>query len=88
MKRYRARPSREIVPVATRRASLGRDHPLGINIGERSSSVESKRPGSVRQLHDIHRTGWWVLIGATVIGTLVLIYWACLQGTPGSNRFG
>jgi uncharacterized membrane protein YhaH (DUF805 family) len=43
---------------------------------------------SVRRLHDIDRTGWWVLIGATVIGTLVLIYWACLPGTPGSNRFG
>jgi len=43
---------------------------------------------SVRRLHDIDRTGWWVLIGATVIGTLVLIYWACRPGTSGSNRFG
>jgi uncharacterized membrane protein YhaH (DUF805 family) len=42
----------------------------------------------VRRLHDVDRTGWWVLIGATVIGTLVLIYWACLPGTSGSNRFG
>jgi uncharacterized membrane protein YhaH (DUF805 family) len=42
----------------------------------------------VRRLHDIDRTGWWILIGATVIGTLVLIYWACLPGTPGDNRFG
>ena len=29
---------------------------------------------SVRRLHDIDRTGWWVLIAATAIGTLVLIY--------------
>ena len=43
---------------------------------------------SVRRLHDIDRTGWWVLIGPTFIGTLVLIYWACLPGTSGSNRFG
>ena len=43
---------------------------------------------SVRRLHDIDRTGWWVLIWATAIGTLVLIYWACLPGTSGSNRFG
>jgi uncharacterized membrane protein YhaH (DUF805 family) len=43
---------------------------------------------SVRRLHDIDRTGWWVVIGLTVIGTLVLIYWACRPGTPGSNRFG
>ena len=43
---------------------------------------------SARRLHDIDRTGWWILIGATVVGTIVLIYWACLPGTPGSNRFG
>jgi putative tryptophan/tyrosine transport system substrate-binding protein len=42
----------------------------------------------VRRLHDIDRTGWWVLIGPTFIGKLVLIYWACLLGTSGSNRFG
>ena len=42
----------------------------------------------VRRLHDIDRTGWWVLIGPTFIGTLVPIYWACLPGTSGSNRFG
>jgi uncharacterized membrane protein YhaH (DUF805 family) len=42
---------------------------------------------SVRRLHDIDRTGWWVLIVATAIGTLVLIYWACLPGTSGPNRF-
>jgi uncharacterized membrane protein YhaH (DUF805 family) len=43
---------------------------------------------SVRRLHDVDRTGWWILIGLTFIGTLVLIYWACQPGTPGSNRFG
>jgi uncharacterized membrane protein YhaH (DUF805 family) len=39
-------------------------------------------------LHDIDRTGWWVLLNLTTIGTLVLIYWACLRGTVGANRFG
>ncbi|MGC1892188.1 MAG: DUF805 domain-containing protein [Pseudolabrys sp.] len=43
---------------------------------------------SVRRLHDIDRTGWWVLIAATAIGTLVLIYWACVPGTSDRNRFG
>jgi uncharacterized membrane protein YhaH (DUF805 family) len=43
---------------------------------------------SVRRLHDIDRTGWWVLIGLTIIGAFVLVYWACLPGTLGSNRFG
>ena len=43
---------------------------------------------SVRRLHDIDRTGWWILLDLTAIGTLVLIYWACLRGTVGANRFG
>jgi uncharacterized membrane protein YhaH (DUF805 family) len=43
---------------------------------------------SVRRLHDIDRTGWWVLIAFTLIGIFVLLYWACKKGTPGSNRFG
>ena len=44
---------------------------------------------SVRRLHDIDRLGWWVLLGLIpVIGWIVLIYWACLRGTVGANRFG
>jgi uncharacterized membrane protein YhaH (DUF805 family) len=43
---------------------------------------------SIRRLHDIDRTGWWVLIAFTIIGIFVLIYWACKKGTPGPNRFG
>jgi uncharacterized membrane protein YhaH (DUF805 family) len=43
---------------------------------------------AVRRLHDINRTGWWVLITITVIGIFVLIYWACKKGTLGPNRFG
>jgi uncharacterized membrane protein YhaH (DUF805 family) len=42
----------------------------------------------IRRLHDIDRTGWWYLIVFTIIGVFVLIYWACLRGTQGSNRFG
>ena len=43
---------------------------------------------SVRRLHDIDRTGWWLLLGFTAIGVFVLIYWACQRGTYGQNRFG
>ena len=44
---------------------------------------------SIRRLHDIDRAGWWVLLGLIpVIGWIVLIYWACLRGTVGTNRFG
>lgn len=31
---------------------------------------------AVRRLHDIGRSGWWLLIGLIpILGTLVLIYW-------------
>ena len=44
---------------------------------------------SVRRLHDIDRTGWWVLLSfIPVIGILWLIDWACQPGTSGPNRFG
>lgn len=43
---------------------------------------------AVRRLHDIDRTGWWVLIAFTGIGVLLLIYWDCVKGTDGPNRFG
>jgi uncharacterized membrane protein YhaH (DUF805 family) len=43
---------------------------------------------AVRRLHDIDRTGWWVLIALTGIGIILLIVWFCLKGTLGSNRFG
>jgi hypothetical protein len=42
----------------------------------------------IRRLHDIDRTGWWVLIAFTIIGALLLILWACTRGTTGPNRFG
>jgi uncharacterized membrane protein YhaH (DUF805 family) len=43
----------------------------------------------VRRLHDIDRTGWWVLINLIpLIGTIVLLVFALTPGTPGSNRYG
>ena len=42
----------------------------------------------VRRLHDLDRSGWWLLIAFTIIGAFVLIYWFCQPGTPGDNRFG
>lgn len=43
----------------------------------------------VRRLHDIDRSGWWLLIiFVPIIGVIAVIYWACLKGTDGANRFG
>ncbi len=62
-------------------------NPIGVIV-----SLATLLPGlavSVRRLHDIDRLGWWVLLGLIpVIGWIVLIYWACLRGTVGANRFG
>jgi uncharacterized membrane protein YhaH (DUF805 family) len=42
----------------------------------------------IRRLHDIGRTGWWVLIAITVIGIIVLIVWACQKSDTGANAYG
>jgi uncharacterized membrane protein YhaH (DUF805 family) len=43
---------------------------------------------AVRRMHDMDRSGWWLLITLTGIGTFVLIIWFCFRGTQGPNRFG
>lgn len=43
---------------------------------------------AARRLHDIGRSGWWLLLGfIPLIGALVLIYFMVLEG-EGENRFG
>ena len=43
----------------------------------------------IRRLHDIDRSGWWVLIGAVpILGNLALLVLCTLPGTEGQNRFG
>ncbi|MFN3370167.1 MAG: DUF805 domain-containing protein [Sphingomonadaceae bacterium] len=43
---------------------------------------------SVRRLHDSGKSGWWILLGLTAIGSLVLLIFFLLDGTRGPNRFG
>ena len=40
---------------------------------------------SVRRLHDINKSGWWLLIFLTIVGIFVLFYWACLKGDAEEN---
>ncbi len=43
----------------------------------------------VRRLHDIDKSGWWVLLWLIpIIGWIILIVWACREGDFGPNRFG
>jgi len=43
----------------------------------------------IRRLHDIDKSGWWVLIiFVPFIGALVLLIFAVMAGTPGDNKYG
>jgi uncharacterized membrane protein YhaH (DUF805 family) len=44
---------------------------------------------NVRRLHDIEKSGWWVLISLVpIIGGIVLLVFACTEGTQGPNQYG
>jgi len=44
---------------------------------------------TVRRLHDTDRSGWWILINLVpFIGSIVILIFALIDGTPGDNRFG
>jgi uncharacterized membrane protein YhaH (DUF805 family) len=44
---------------------------------------------SVRRLHDINRTGWWILIALVpLVGWIVLLVFHLQDSTPGTNRYG
>lgn len=40
------------------------------------------------RLHDVDRSGWWLVLAATGIGLIVLIYWFSQEGTTSPNTFG
>jgi len=43
----------------------------------------------IRRLHDIDRSGWWLLIGLIpFVGAIVMIVFMATRGTTGDNRFG
>jgi len=67
------------------------DGMLGIGMVSNIVGLGLLLPGlavSARRLHDIDRTFWWVLLTFTIIGVVLLLFWACLRGTSGPNRFG
>lgn len=44
---------------------------------------------TIRRLHDIGRSGWWILIGAIpYIGPIVLFIFCCLDSESGTNKYG
>ncbi|MBO0654186.1 DUF805 domain-containing protein [Streptomyces triculaminicus] len=42
-----------------------------------------------RRLHDIDRSGWWLLLALIpLLGSIVLLVFFALPGTPGENSYG
>ncbi len=43
----------------------------------------------VRRLHDIGRSGWWILFGLIpIVGWLVVLYWLVQPTRDGENEYG
>ena len=43
---------------------------------------------TVRRLHDVNRSGWWILIIFTVIGIIPYFYWLVKGSDAYDNSFG
>ena len=42
---------------------------------------------AVRRLHDTGRSGWWLLIGLTIIGMIPLLIWFAMPGHDAANGY-
>ncbi len=43
---------------------------------------------SIRRLHDINKSGWWILLTITIIGIIPLTYFYCIKGDDDVNDYG
>ena len=43
---------------------------------------------TARRLHDVDRSGWWMLVGITIVGLIPLIIWFLAPGTSKKNKYG
>ena len=43
---------------------------------------------ATRRLHDTGRSGWWQLLGLTVIGIIFLVVWWASEGHTDGNDYG
>jgi uncharacterized membrane protein YhaH (DUF805 family) len=68
------------------------DYVLGMQIVSSIFGLVTLLPGiavSIRRLHDLDRTGWWILLGLIpIIGWIILLIWYISKGTDGPNSFG
>ena len=68
------------------------DYAFGIAICSALVSLALLCPGlglCVRRLHDINRSGWWVLITIVpLVGWIILIVWLATKGDAAANEYG
>ena len=43
---------------------------------------------AVRRLHDVNRSGWWLLLWLTIIGIIPVLYWLIKNSDSGDNDYG
>ncbi len=72
--------------------AAGIDRVVGLPVTGTAFGLATLLPSiavTIRRLHDLDRSGWWLLIGLIpLIGAIVLLVWFCTKGTNGYNRFG
>jgi len=43
----------------------------------------------IRRMHDIGKSGWWLLVGLIpIVGLILLIFWLGRKSDPGTNLWG
>ncbi|MDE6392604.1 MAG: DUF805 domain-containing protein [Muribaculaceae bacterium] len=66
--------------------------PTTVSVIQSLVSLALLLPGlglSVRRLHDISKSGWWIFISLVpLIGAILLIVWFCKPSDPGMNQYG
>lgn len=43
---------------------------------------------TIRRLHDVGRSGWWILLSMVPIASVVLLYWTIIEGDLNDNAYG
>lgn len=41
---------------------------------------------SVRRLHDVNKSGWWLLLMFTIVGIIPIIYWTVFKNSVDENK--
>ena len=42
----------------------------------------------VRRLHDVGKSGWWILSSILILPALLLLYWLIIDGDSNPNEYG